>query len=87
MKYSLCFLLLLAVLVSTAQTTPAVHKKQPAVFLDSVKYTRLPFIDVQDIVSISVVKDNPAKYPDGAIFIKIKDQNGCFSYFRDMFGN
>ena len=76
MKYSLLFLFLLAAFHSNAQTQPAVHKSNPTYLLDSVKYVKLPLFDINKIESITVIKDQPAQYPNGAVLIKSKEDAG-----------
>jgi hypothetical protein len=76
MKYSLLFLFLLTAFISNAQTQPAAHKNNPTYLLDSVKYTKLPVFDAGKVESITVIKNQPALYPNGAILIKSKSDAG-----------
>lgn len=41
--------------------------------LNAVKYAKLPVFDANKIESITVIKDQPAQYPDGLIQITSKD--------------
>jgi hypothetical protein len=79
MKYSILFLFLLTAFISNAQTLSVLHKNDPAYFLNNVKYDKLPLFDVDKIESMSVVKDQPEQYPNGAIKIKSKS-DATFSF-------
>jgi hypothetical protein len=72
MKYVLALLVLTSALVSNAQIKISNNKNQPVYFLDSVKYNRFPVIDLNSIEAITVLKDKPGLYPNGAIYITSK---------------
>ena len=73
MKYCLSLLLLVTAFIANAQTKPAAHKNDPVYFLNTTKYNKLPVMDPGTIQTITVIKDQPAQFPDGAVYIQSKD--------------
>lgn len=80
MKILAVLLLVLASLTGSAQTKDTHTVKKPAnptYFIDSIKVnpnqSYLNYINPNDIASINISKD--PIYPDGAVFITLKDHN------------
>lgn len=78
MKTVLTIVLAICAFIANAQNQSTEKQTKPDYFIDSVKVTNgdtylLNFINPNDIASINVNKDK--QYPNGAIFIKLKDHN------------
>lgn len=72
MKYIITLLLFTTGYIVKAQTLPVFHKPQPAYILDSVQYKKMPLFDLNVVESITVIKDDKERFPNGAVYLTSK---------------
>lgn len=74
MKYIVLSLLLLVACLSNAQNLQVNTKNQPAYYIDSVLVPKMPYLDINKITDMTVVKESGhANQPNGAVYIRTKN--------------
>lgn len=72
MKRLITALLLLSACVSQAQIAHNPGKNPPDVYIDSARFTGMPYFDLDKMVDIQVAKDQAGSRNNGVIYLKAK---------------